>query len=111
MITAPQPTFSNTRTRYGLVARVLHWLLALLIFTAIGLALYTETLSQQTEEGRAALMQIFSLHKTIGVAAFFTCQHFVADTDVGEGAAHHHFMVAAPRAVGVEIVWLHTLFP
>ena len=72
MITAPQPTFSNTRTRYGLVARVLHWLLALLIFTAIGLALYTETLSQQTEEGRAALMQIFSLHKTIGVAAFFT---------------------------------------
>ena len=68
MITAPQPTFSNTRTRYGLVARVLHWLLALLIFTAIGLALYTETLSQQTEEGRAALMQKVPYYTTMAGA-------------------------------------------
>src|SRR5690606_34019047 len=29
--------------------------------------------------------------------------YLVADTDVGEGAAHHHFVVAAPRAVGVEV--------
>lgn len=72
MITAPQPTFSNTRTRFGLVARTLHWLTALLILTAIGLALYTELLPRGTEEGRAQLMQIFSIHKTIGVAAFFT---------------------------------------
>jgi hypothetical protein len=27
----------------------------------------------------------------------------VADADVGEGAAHHHFVVAAPRAVLVEV--------
>ena len=72
MITAPRPTFSNSPTHYGAVARTLHWLTALLILSAIGLALYTETLPRGTEEGRAALVQIFSLHKTIGVAAFFT---------------------------------------
>ena len=40
--------------------------------------------------------------------AAFTCRrhHLVLDADVGEGAAHHHFVVAAPRAVGVEIGWL-----
>ncbi len=31
----------------------------------------------------------------------------VADAHVGEGATHHHLMVAAPRAVGVEIPLLH----
>ena len=28
------------------------------------------------------------------VTAFFAAEHFIADTDIGEGAAHHHFMVA-----------------
>ncbi len=40
-----------------------------------------------------------------GVAAFTTvfAQHVVANTDVGEGAAHHHFVVAATCAVLVEV--------
>jgi hypothetical protein len=33
----------------------------------------------------------------------FRAQHVVLDADVGEGAAHHHFMVAAARAVLVEV--------
>ncbi len=39
------------------------------------------------------------------VAAFLAVRshHVVADADVGEGAAHHHFMVAAARAVLVEV--------
>ncbi|MNR22538.1 hypothetical protein D3C85_1394970 [compost metagenome] len=41
------------------------------------------------------------------VAAFLAAEHFVAYADVGKGAAHHHFMVATPRAVGVEVPWLH----
>ena len=40
----------------------------------------------------------------LGHAAFDVRQHLVADTDVGEGAAHHDFVVAAPRAVAVEIL-------
>ena len=45
-----------------------------------------------------------------GDAAFFAVEHLVADTDVGKGAAHHHFMVAAARAVGVEVARLDALF-
>src|ERR1700761_586532 len=32
--------------------------------------------------------------------------HLIADADVGEGAAHHDFVVTAPRAVAIEILWL-----
>ncbi len=40
-----------------------------------------------------------------GVATFLAvrAEHVVADADVGEGAAHHHFVVAATRAVLVEV--------
>ena len=61
----------NAPTRYGSVARSLHWLTALLILSAIGLGLYAEDLPYDTAETLAAKAQIFSIHKTIGVAAFF----------------------------------------
>jgi hypothetical protein len=35
--------------------------------------------------------------------------HLVLDADVGEGAAHHHLVVAAPRAVGVEVGRAHLM--
>ena len=35
--------------------------------------------------------------------------HLVLDADVGEGAAHHHFVVAAPRAVLVEVDRAHLM--
>ena len=41
------------------------------------------------------------------VAALDALEHLVADADVGEGAAHHHLVVAAPRAVGVELADRH----
>ena len=37
-----------------------------------------------------------------GEAALDIVEHAVADADVGEGAAHHHFVVPAARAVAVE---------
>src|SRR5207244_8594374 len=36
-------------------------------------------------------------------AAFLAAEHQVLDAHVGEGAAHHHVVVAAARAVAVEI--------
>ena len=38
-----------------------------------------------------------------GPAAFGAGGELVAQTNVGERAAHHHFVVAAARAVGIEI--------
>ena len=39
----------------------------------------------------------------LGVAAFLAFGHEVADADIGEGAPHHDFMVAAAAAVAVEV--------
>ncbi len=36
-------------------------------------------------------------------------RELVAQTHVGEGAAHHHFVIAAPRSVGVEVRRLHAV--
>ncbi len=42
-------------------------------------------------------------------AAFAAAGHVVLEADVGEGAAHEHFVVAAARAVGVEVGLLHAV--
>ena len=41
-----------------------------------------------------------------GHAAFDAGHHLVLDARVGERAAHHHFVIAAPRAVGIEVLRL-----
>ncbi|MCU0800915.1 MAG: cytochrome b/b6 domain-containing protein [Rhodobacteraceae bacterium] len=61
---------ANTATSYGAVARTLHWLTALLILTAIPLGWYANELPYATGEELAAKAQLFSLHKTVGMAAF-----------------------------------------
>ena len=45
-----------------------------------------------------------------GIAALNPIQHLVLDADVGEGTAHHHFMVASARTVRVKLAWLHLTF-
>lgn len=63
---------SNTLQSYGSVSRAFHWLTALLILTAAGVGLYAVSLPTGSAEEAAVAIQVFSLHKTIGVAAFFT---------------------------------------
>ena len=38
-----------------------------------------------------------------GHTAFDTRHHFIADSDISKRAAHHHFVVATARAVGIEL--------
>ena len=51
----------------------------------------------------------------LGNIAVGALQHEVLDADVGEGAAHHDFMIAAPRAVLIEVgrthLMLRQIFP
>ncbi|GAA6201109.1 cytochrome b/b6 domain-containing protein [Aquicoccus sp. SU-CL01552] len=71
---------SNTAKSYGAVTKTFHWLTALLILTALPLGWIASTLAHQVSDpastasdgavARAALL--FSLHKTVGVAMFFT---------------------------------------
>lgn len=61
---------ANTRASYGGVARALHWLTALLILTNIALGLWAEGLPTGSDAEVARAVSAFSIHKTLGVAAF-----------------------------------------
>lgn len=67
------PPFQQNRpSGFDPVTRLLHWLTALLILSAIALGLWMTRLPATSEPEVAAVFRAFSLHKTIGVAAFFT---------------------------------------
>ena len=62
---------SNTDIRYGGVTKGFHWLTALLILTLIPLGWYANQLPYDTDAELARKAWLFSLHKTLGVTAFF----------------------------------------
>lgn len=62
---------TNTPNRYGGVAKTFHWLTALLIITLIPMGWWANQLPYETDVQLADKAWLFSLHKTIGVAAFF----------------------------------------
>ncbi|MDP4031626.1 MAG: cytochrome b/b6 domain-containing protein [Pseudorhodobacter sp.] len=61
---------ANTPRAYGSLARSLHWLTALLILTAIPLGLVANATAFDSAAALTRKAQLFSLHKTLGVAAF-----------------------------------------
>ena len=67
---------TNTAQTYGSVTKTFHWLTALLILTAIPLGLIASDMAHRIADGETALIAqttlLFSLHKTIGIAAFLT---------------------------------------
>ncbi|MGP3697298.1 cytochrome b/b6 domain-containing protein [Rhodobacter sp. NSM] len=63
-------TLGNTPRSYGAVERSFHWLMALMILTAAPLGLVADSLPFDTAEAVARKAQLFSLHKTLGVAIF-----------------------------------------
>lgn len=60
----------NTATSYGSVARTLHWLTALIILGNIPVGLIANRMPFATGAELAAKAQLFSIHKTLGVAVF-----------------------------------------
>lgn len=62
---------ANTPARYGTVAKVLHWLLALLIVTNIALGFLADWLPFETQEALQLKAGTFSIHKTLGIAILF----------------------------------------
>ncbi|WP_417266881.1 cytochrome b/b6 domain-containing protein [Celeribacter baekdonensis] len=61
---------ANTDTRYGLIARLFHWVIALLILTDLALGLIGENIPR-TAETVETLKTLYSVHKTIGVSVLF----------------------------------------
>ena len=62
---------ANTTQLYGTITKTFHWLMALLIFTLIPLGWYANQLPFATDAELALKVWLFSLHKTLGVTAFF----------------------------------------
>jgi len=58
---------SNSRTRYGAVAKFLHWLTVLLVLSMIPLGIYANGLPFETGAELARKGWFFSLHKTVGI--------------------------------------------
>ena len=63
--------FSNSHAQYGGIAKTFHWLTALLILTLIPLGWFANQLPFGTEAELTRKAWLFSLHKTLGVTAFF----------------------------------------
>lgn len=62
---------SNTAARYGSVAKTFHWLTALLILTALVLGFVAYRAPYEDSAQLAFKANLFSLHKTVGLTAFF----------------------------------------
>ncbi|MEL7114697.1 MAG: cytochrome b/b6 domain-containing protein [Pseudomonadota bacterium] len=63
-------TAANTHDTYGSVTKTFHWMTALLILTAFPLGVVANNMAFDTSEALAAKAWVFSLHKTVGIAAF-----------------------------------------
>ncbi len=61
---------TNTTETYGLVAQLLHWTTAALILVLIPLGVFMHELPVSSADDVAFKSWFYSLHKTIGVAAF-----------------------------------------
>jgi len=66
----PAPGLRNTTERFGSVAKVFHWLTALLILTLIPLGMVAYQWPYDTSEALAFKATLFSLHKTLGLLTF-----------------------------------------
>lgn len=68
---AAKPALRNDAQSYGRVAKFFHWTTALLILTAIPLGIIANGMPFETSEELARKALVFSIHKTVGVTAFF----------------------------------------
>jgi len=57
----------NSTTDYGSFSKALHWLMALIILTLIGVGIYMAELPTDTAEQKQYAFQFYGLHKSFGV--------------------------------------------
>ncbi|MEO0327263.1 MAG: YceI family protein [Pseudomonadota bacterium] len=65
----PRPGVLNTKERYGSIAQMLHWATAILILTLMPLGIYMHDLPISSSVEISQKVWLYSLHKTLGMAA------------------------------------------
>ncbi|SHG40802.1 cytochrome b/b6 domain-containing protein [Cognatishimia maritima] len=63
---------TNSNAHYGSVAKLFHWLTALLILTALVLGIVAHKWPYESNDQLALKAVLFSVHKTVGILAFAT---------------------------------------
>ncbi len=81
---------ANSTLYYGAIAKVFHWLTALLVLTLIPLGIYANWLPYETSEQLSQKAWLFSLHKTLGVTVFFVALGRIAWAISQPKPAHLH---------------------
>lgn len=57
----------NSATEYGTFSRLVHWLMAAIILTLIGVGIYMADLPRDTEAQKQYAFQFYGMHKSFGV--------------------------------------------
>ncbi len=57
----------NTATEFGSFSKVMHWLMAVIIFTLIIFGIYMADLPRVTNEEEMLVFQLYGIHKSFGV--------------------------------------------
>ena len=58
---------NNSATEFGALSKLLHWLMAAIILTLIGVGMYMAELPTDTAEQKQYAFQFFAMHKSFGV--------------------------------------------
>jgi cytochrome b561 len=59
----------NSATEYGTFSKVMHWLMAAIIITLIGVGIYMADLPKDTDAQKQYAYQFYGMHKSFGVIA------------------------------------------
>lgn len=59
--------FNNSSSEFGLLSKVLHWLMAAIIITLLAVGIYMADLPQDTQMQKEYAFQFYGLHKSFGV--------------------------------------------
>lgn len=97
---------ANTPAAYGTVAKSFHWLVALMILTMIPLGLVADALPYATNEQLARKAALFTVHKTLGVAVFFTALARIGWAVTQTRPAHLHPERRAETFLADTVHWL-----
>lgn len=96
----------NTSHSFGSLTRAFHWLTALLILTAIPLGIIANDMAYDSSAALARKAYVFSLHKTVGIAAFTTAALRIAWALTQTHPAPLHPDRRAETALAAAIHWL-----
>lgn len=86
--------------RYILIARILHWVVAILIIVTIGLGLFGDVMPYGAGSASARSTFVYALHKTLGIAALAVALPFAAWL----------FLSPAPRKAEGRVGWQAVLW-